>query len=134
MKSIAIQPSKLYKQREKKKCSHNGINCNHTHQSYPNTKCYHNEIDCNPKIKALQTLGEEKRQRQSLDLGEYTYRVSQKIVKLDEIILWIIQYTILSAEVGDLWTHWPHLAHLSTEGIGEFEQKFNPLSFNKFLF
>merc|ERR1712107_56868 len=38
---------------------------------------------------ALQTLGEEKRQRQSLDL-----------------------------EVGDLWTHWPHLAHLSTEGIG----------------
>ena len=43
-----------------------------------------------------------------------------------------IQYTILSAEVGDLWTHWPHLAHLSTEGIGEFEQKFNPLSFHKF--
>ena len=39
----------------------------------------------------------------------------------------IIQYTILSAEVGDLWTHWPHLAHLSTEGIGEFEQKFYPL-------
>ena len=102
-----IQPSKLSKHWEKKKCYRIEINCNHRHQSYPNTKCFHSEIYCNPNIEALQTLGEEKRQRQSLDLGEYTYRVSQKIVKLDGIILWIMHcnytiYNTLSRSWGSL--------------------------------
>ena len=102
-----IQPSKLSKHWENKKCYRIEINCNHRHQSYPNTKCFHSEIYCNPNIEALQTLGEEKRQRQSLDLGEYTYRVSQRIVKLDEIILWIMHcnytiYNTLSRSWGSL--------------------------------